>query len=651
MVSRGLGPGNIFPFACSHAAFDLTGTTTTNIPGVPSQYSVTLASGAVRTAEGVVFDGTAALSYATLTLPTLGETMSIEAVVRWKTLPSTMYSRIFECGADTGVTDQITLRYDASDQKIMWQIHQGSSTVSFVKSTSVIAANRWYHIIATVYGNTMALYIDGVKTVVDHGARTKPNRVTRSECFMARPIASATPDFDGTIMALNFFAGAMSDAQVVDASYVYRYSSSTSCVYSDGVHCCGSAKMIVIDSSVVEIKAGAFKMCAGVTFVTFESGTSLTTIKEGAFSDMGSLASLDMSPATSLATIESEAFFNAAALVSVKFASTVTSIGTRAFATDSTSPLTASGVDWNGVDCAAVVTTATPSFPWSPSLCPNIPRFTGSSVATVSTAFVMTFEFSLLNIALPFIKLVAPGTACTGSALAGSAAQMVGSGVTTSATATLTITTAVTNAILCYSTTGAGAAGAFSQVGATTFSVVAAGEPTNVYTYDANAGCTWPTTGNSGNSHQCCGTATTVKVTATIVADYAFRECTTVESIDFSLASSLATIGRNSFYGMSALLAVDLSACASLTEIKYRAFMNCGALQTIKLSSAITSLGESSFTSCSSVTTVDFSQATSLKTIGAYSFKSLTALQDVDLRGCTSLEEIALRRFCIGCQS
>ena len=149
---------------------------------------------------------------------------------------------------------------------------------------------------------------------------------------------------------------------------VYRYTSDTSCTYSDNgsSQCCGVATTIVIDSSVVDIKAYAFAECDSVTSIDFSEATNLERILGGAFWKADSLTSADMSPATNLRSISSSAFHKTPSLANVKLSAATTSIGNRAFLESNiASP---SDVDWNGLVCADVTAGANwvlyPVFDW-----------------------------------------------------------------------------------------------------------------------------------------------------------------------------------------------------------------------------------------------------------------------------------------------
>ena len=79
----------------------------------------------------------------------------------------------------------------------------------------------------------------------------------------------------------------------------------------------------------------------------------------------------------------------------------------------------------------------------------------------------------------------------------------------------------------------------------------------------------------------------------TKIGKYAFAECTNLESIDFSGAASLETIGESAFYGCTSLSDVTLP--ASLKTLDMAAFANCSSLKNITLNNGLTSIKQYAF--------------------------------------------------------
>ena len=95
----------------------------------------------------------------------------------------------------------------------------------------------------------------------------------------------------------------------------------TTCTYATNGNapCCGIATTINIESSVTEIKAGAFQGCSAVAVVDASQATSLVTIGAGAFYGVTDLLSVDLSAATALRHIEIDAFKLCAKLAHFKY--------------------------------------------------------------------------------------------------------------------------------------------------------------------------------------------------------------------------------------------------------------------------------------------------------------------------------------------
>ena len=94
----------------------------------------------------------------------------------------------------------------------------------------------------------------------------------------------------------------------------------------------------------------------------------------------------------------------------------------------------------------------------------------------------------------------------------------------------------------------------------------------------------------------------TVKSGTIAVADYAFRNCKSVTAV-YMPSSGLTSIGKDAFYGCSALVTAELG--NSLTVIKAYGFYGCSALAAISLPAAFTTLSEHAFENCTSLASVN----------------------------------------------
>ena len=139
-------------------------------------------------------------------------------------------------------------------------------------------------------------------------------------------------------------------------------------------------------------------------------------------------------------------------------------------------------------------------------------------------------------------------------------------------------------------------------------------------------------------------TSVTFPSTLIDIANHAFRDCTSLTSIDLSICSNLTIIGREFCSGCSSLTSVDFSQCAKLTSFDHYAFQKCYALTYVDLSPCIklTSMNIGAFSS-SAVTTVKF--PSSMTSIGSDTFNSCKDLSYVDFSVCTKLTIIRNKVF------
>ena len=151
-------------------------------------------------------------------------------------------------------------------------------------------------------------------------------------------------------------------------------------------------------------------------------------------------------------------------------------------------------------------------------------------------------------------------------------------------------------------------------------------------------------------------TSITLPEGLTSIGEQAFRDCTSLTTIDLDQCTSLTSIGSSAFDGCSNLTTVDLYQCTSLTSIGEQAFRDCTNLITVDLDQCIslTSIGEQAFRDCTNLITVDLDQCISLTSIGNYAFQycdgltsitlpdSLTSIGGLAFTNCTSLTSITL---------
>ena len=154
-----------------------------------------------------------------------------------------------------------------------------------------------------------------------------------------------------------------------------------------------------------------------------------------------------------------------------------------------------------------------------------------------------------------------------------------------------------------------------------------------VYTYTSATTCTYANNGNA----PCCGAASVVKIDATVtnVAYGAFKDCDTVNRVDTTEATQLKTIESLAFTKMSNLVIADLSGAYGLVSLGAESFFDSKKLNTLKLSSSMTSIGSHSFsqTKLDTVDTVDFNGVDCASTIAGKTnvFEFTCPIEEADL--------------------
>ena len=94
--------------------------------------------------------------------------------------------------------------------------------------------------------------------------------------------------------------------------------------------------------------------------------------------------------------------------------------------------------------------------------------------------------------------------------------------------------------------------------------------------------------------------------TCSLIADYAFWGCESLESID--LPSSLKTIGKNAFEWCTNLTSVDFGENSTCSQIDDCAFKDCVNLESMDLPSSLTFIGKNAFENCTALTSVTGTQ-------------------------------------------
>ncbi len=145
-------------------------------------------------------------------------------------------------------------------------------------------------------------------------------------------------------------------------------------------------------------------------------------------------------------------------------------------------------------------------------------------------------------------------------------------------------------------------------------------------------------------------TATSYNIpdTVTTIADSAFKNCVSLESIE--IPDGLITIGNNVFEGCTSLKSLIIP--NTVTDIGFSAFSHCSSLASVTLSSGLTDVGDSLFSDCTSLDSIIIPYG--VERIGVYTFNgctnlssitisnSVTTLADYAFGYCTALTSITI---------
>ena len=118
---------------------------------------------------------------------------------------------------------------------------------------------------------------------------------------------------------------------------------------------------------------------------------------------------------------------------------------------------------------------------------------------------------------------------------------------------------------------------------------------------------------------------TVIPNSVTSVGDYAFRNCSSMTSIE--IPNSVTSIGKNAFSDCSSLASIIIP--NSVESIGYRAFYSCSSLTSITVPNSVTSIGNSAFLDCSNLTVITIPN-------------SVTSIEERVFSYCKSIESIVV---------
>ena len=120
-----------------------------------------------------------------------------------------------------------------------------------------------------------------------------------------------------------------------------------------------------------------------------------------------------------------------------------------------------------------------------------------------------------------------------------------------------------------------------------------------------------------------------------------FHEDKKIEKI--ILPSTLTTIGQYAFYDCTSLQTVTFEKGSRLKTIEESAFEDCTELTSIEIPASVETIEDQAFEGCSLLATVTFEKGSQLKTVDGFS--NCTALTTVDMSACTQVTRIEYRAF------
>ena len=114
------------------------------------------------------------------------------------------------------------------------------------------------------------------------------------------------------------------------------------------------------------------------------------------------------------------------------------------------------------------------------------------------------------------------------------------------------------------------------------------------------------------------------------IGNYAFQNCSSLTSIDFS-GTQVTTIGRSAFQSCTSLTSIIIP--NSLTTIDYYVFQSCSSLETIDLGNSLETIDFRAFYNCSNLTSITIPD--SVTAIGSQAFSNIASsftvfVKDVD---------------------
>ncbi|MCD7889407.1 MAG: leucine-rich repeat protein [Oscillospiraceae bacterium] len=368
-----------------------------------------------------------------------------------------------------------------------------------------------------------------------------------------------------------------------------------------------SIESVIVDSGVTSIGNYAFRGCTNMTSIVLPD--TVESIGEYAFYESESLAEVSISGCV----IGTYAFCSCTSLSSINFSGEITSIGYRAFY--NTACYNDTDTWYDGVLYIGNWLIATDN---SFETCSIL----GGTVGIADRAFYE--NTGLTTVYMPSsLKYIGTSAFYKCTALSN---VTFGNNIKTIGSYAFYNCSSLKN--LSLSTESVTSIGTYAFYGTGYY------KDSNNWTGDLLYVDTWLV--NIRGSRLLSSTDITVKYGTTGIADYTFREQSTLTSI--SIPNGVKYIGEGAFYKCSSITGISVPDSV-VTDIGDYLFYQCSSLEYVDGYSSATSIGDYAFYRDSSLT--GFSIPAGVTSIGVSAFNNCTSLDGVDLSNVTSIGSYA----------
>ena len=167
--------------------------------------------GSTRSATGVVYNGVDGYTDVNLATVALGGAMTVVGKIKWTGFNSD--SMLFTCGGGQA-SDNIFVCNNGVTGMLKFRTYRGSTGKGpSTASTSDLVIGEWVHVVATVSGTTMTIYINGVVKATTTAGWT-PTLMTRPACYIGKSNWAGDGFLAGEVASLAIYSGSMSPTQV-----------------------------------------------------------------------------------------------------------------------------------------------------------------------------------------------------------------------------------------------------------------------------------------------------------------------------------------------------------------------------------------------------------------------------------------------------